>query len=100
MAFESEAYWRAGIRDLGGLTVSTDAGEFVALFDDNYVEISGVEERGPALTAVSSDIRAAGLVKGGAVFVPAENGASTRTFRARSIVPGDNGVLSIVHLGA
>lgn len=56
---ETDADRLASIKELGGQIVSSDLGEFWAIFDNEYQSATGdgmVEARGPALTCRTSDV--------------------------------------------
>lgn len=57
--FESDADRLALIKGLGGLLVSHTAGEFWAIFENEYATVldGAVESTGPAVTARTSDVR-------------------------------------------
>jgi hypothetical protein len=56
---ESDADRLAAIKSLGGQLISHDSGSFVAIFENDFVSVveGMVESRGPALTALSSDVK-------------------------------------------
>lgn len=76
MELESEAMRQAAIETLGGITAKCEKGEFLALFDNEFVELAGevpVEGRTPILTATSCDVERLELRKGSQVTVCAES---------------------------
>lgn len=60
---DTEADRQAMIAAVGGVSVGTQSGEFMAVFEHEYVLAGEVEERQPILTATTADIDRLALKK-------------------------------------
>lgn len=61
---ESDAERLSSLMALGGESVVCATGSFTAIFDNDYIAVGEVEERGPGLTVRTSDVTQLLLRKG------------------------------------
>lgn len=90
---QNDADLFALIRDSDGITVKCNAGEFLAIFDNEFVEVEGepgVEARAPVATARSSDVDSLEVRKNSHLEV---DGAS---YRVQRLEPDGTGMTKLV----
>lgn len=90
---QSDAELLRLIADSGGIPVVTERGDFVAIFDNEFVESAGgvgIEGQQPVLTCRSSDIERVGLNKSAIVTVIAQ------PYRVQRIEPDGDGISRVI----
>jgi len=94
---ESDADRLAEIQALGnGATLAAQGGTgYSVVFDEQYLPVNDVEERGPVATMRSSDVAAAKLQKDAVVQVSVDGGV--KAFRVKRFEPDGTGI-TLVYL--
>ncbi len=84
----SDADLEAMLTAVGGVTVSADGGSFVAVFDNEYIDPSGVETRSPVLMCRESDVSA--LRKGAVLLI------ERAKYKVRRTEPDGTGMARVI----
>lgn len=89
--FESDADRLAMLRGLGGVSVDGPRGQFVGLYENEFVQVDAlVDSSSPRLTARTMDVASAGVSIGSLLRVGPD------VFAVRSVQPDGTGMTAIL----